>query len=95
MPKAERRKVDPWVIRAVYEAMVEYVNPQAKDFRLSPDDSLFEFLELDREDMEFDIVPAIADRCGRSIEKTEDNPYYNRVKTVRDLVMFLNCQPRL
>jgi hypothetical protein len=32
---------------------------------------------------------------GRSLERTADNPWFDRVTSVRDLVLFLDHQPRL
>jgi hypothetical protein len=87
----EFRNLDTWVIRAVYEQVQEYVGP----IPIKPDDDLFELLEIDEEDLEFDMLAEIAQRTKRSLENTENNPYYGKVRTVRDLVHFIDAQPRL
>lgn len=87
----EYRKLDTWVIRAVYEQIQEYVGP----IPIKADDDLFELLEIDEEDLEFDMLAEIAQRTERSLENTESNPYYGKIRTVRDLVHFIDAQPRL
>jgi hypothetical protein len=80
------RAVDTWIIRAAYDELSNALPASASDrfkqeFRFD-DDSL--------EDSGY----SIARRCGRSMERSEENPLYGKVHTVRDLVMFLNQQPR-
>ncbi len=41
-----------------------------------------------------DIVAQIAQRTGRSLSNTTANLYYSKVKTVGDLVLFFNAQPK-
>ena len=40
------------------------------------------------------LVADLADRCGRSLDSYEQNPFYGRVHTVGDLVQFLCAQPK-
>ena len=49
---------------------------------------------MDDEDLE-DIALEIARRARRSFENFEQNPLYGKVKTVGDLVSFVNRQPLL
>jgi hypothetical protein len=37
----------------------------------------------------------IATRSGHSLDETEKNPFYGKMNTVRDLVLFVNAQQRL
>lgn len=60
---------------------------------LKPTDDIFELLEIDSEDLDMDILEEIAQRTGRSIENTERNPFYGKVQTLEDLVLFFNEQP--
>jgi len=39
------------------------------------------------------ILVEILQRAGRSIDNTKNNPYFDKVRTVRDLVYFVNEQP--
>jgi hypothetical protein len=55
-------------------------------------DSLLNDLKNDSDDVE-DLLLDIAERSGRSLDKTENNPYYGKVRTVSDLVFFINAQP--
>lgn len=49
---------------------------------------------MDPEDID-DIYFDVADKLGISVEDAEKNPFYERVNTVKDLVLFLDKQPRL
>jgi hypothetical protein len=85
------RNVDTWVIRAVYEQIQEYVR---FDFPFRASDRLAEDLGIDPEDLELNIAVEIAERTGRTLNALEINPYFENVKTVQDLVLFFNAQPR-
>jgi len=87
------KEIDTWVIRAVYEQIQEYVVTDGGPLPIKADDNLVETLELDDDDLDLDLLEEILQRTGRSIENTENNPYFNKVKTVRDLVYFINEQP--
>ena len=87
------KKIDTWVIRAVYEKLQKYILFDGKAFPVKADDHLLDDLEIDEEDLDYDIIDEIAQRTGRSLENTENNPYYYKVKLVRDLVFFFNEQP--
>ena len=87
------RKVDTWVIRAVYEEVQRcIISPYL--FPLNPKDMLLEDLYIDDEDLD-DIATDVCFRAGRLTEYFETNPLYGRVKTVEELVMFLNYQPKI
>jgi len=83
------KKIDTWVVRAVYEQIQEYV----PTIPIKENDTLFELLEIDEEDLEFDILSEISQRTGRSLEGLEDNDYFKNLKTVGDLVYMFNEQP--
>lgn len=83
------RKVDPWIIRATYE---EFRNSLGIDYPIRADDRLDEDLKIDGDDFE-EACNIIAARAGYDLEHTEQNPYYDKVKTVRDFVMFMAHQP--
>lgn len=75
----DRREVDPWVVRAVYEHYSESFPVRAEDV-------------LDAEEMDFAAME-IAERTGRSLDQVERNPRFGRVRTAGDLVRFLSHQP--
>ena len=89
------RNTDTWVLRAVYEEFSEYLQTEEGPFPIHADDRWVEDLRIDDEDFHSDLLPDIAHRARRSLEDTKDNPFYDRVKTVRDLAGFLMHQPRL
>jgi hypothetical protein len=89
----EKYRVDTWVIRAVYEQIQEYVAMSGVILPLKATDDIYEMLGIDSEDFEMDILEEIAQRTGRSIENTERNPFYGKVQTLEDLVLFFNEQP--
>ena len=87
------RKIDTWVIRAVYEQIQDYVSTEKITLPIYAEDNLFEDLEIGEEDLYEDLSEEIAQRTGRSFDNVENNPYFNKVNTVGDLVNFFNNQP--
>ena len=90
----DRRTVDPWVIRAVYEELADDFSTPEGRFAPRAEDHLFRDLRLDPDDLDLDMAPGIAKRIGRSLDLCEENPFEGKVETVADLVLFLNGQPR-
>jgi acyl carrier protein len=85
---------DTWVIRAVYEQLQAYLSSDAPAFPLRREDDLVKELGIDSEELGLDLVDEIAARTGRSLENTENNPCWEKVETVGDLVQFFLHQPR-
>jgi hypothetical protein len=87
------RQLDTVVIRHVYEAFEAQVC--APDYRvpIRTTDHMTDTLAVDPEDID-DLVVEVADRCGRSLDRYEQNPFYTRLHTVGDLVHFLCAQPK-
>ncbi len=83
--------MDTWVIRAVYEEVCRQM--ASPGFPLHPEDNLWKTLRLDEDDLDWEIAEAVAQRTGRPLANYESNPYYEKVQTVGDLVMFFNAQP--
>jgi hypothetical protein len=63
-------------------------------FPVRASDSLLADLNIDSDDIE-DLLVDIATRSGHSLDEAEKNPFYGKINTVRDLVLFVNAQPRL
>jgi len=89
----ERRSVDTWVVRAVYEQVQELLRPSYDGFPVRADDLLTEDLGIDMDDVEMDLAPVLAERTGRSLDRTESNPFFGKLSTVADLVHFFSLQP--
>ena len=87
------RRIDTWVIRAVYEWLQQDLNYLFPRFPLRPTDHMTDDLLIDEEDLGFGVLD-IAKRAGRSLKNCEANPFYAKVHTVGDLIAFLNAQPR-
>jgi hypothetical protein len=87
-----RRQVDTWVLRAVYESLHGYLGGRLP---IRADDRLKQDLRLDDDDLDLDLLEEMARLSGRSLERSADNPWFDRVTSVRDLVLFLDHQPRL
>lgn len=83
--------VDTWIIRAVYEQL-QTALPTKQNVPIKASDSLLGALMLNEDDLDLDLAEEIAQRTGRSIEGCESNPYYGKVTTVRNLVLFFNHQ---
>jgi hypothetical protein len=84
---------DPWVARAVWDALQAHLRVDGKPVPIRPSDRIVEDLKLDWEDLEFDIVSDIAPRARRSLDGVEQNPLYGQLNTVGDLVRLLSSQP--
>lgn len=83
----DRRVIDPWIIRGVYEEF-SYLYP------VRASDRFWDDLGVDEEDLD-DSLLDIAERIGRSLDDAEANPMWAKVVTVGDLVLFLQGQPKL
>lgn len=90
----DRKQVDTWVIRAIYEELQLYAEFPNGTCPLNASDNLEKVLNVDPEEIE-DLIPIVAQRTGRSLENTEVNPYYGKIKTVGDFVLFINSQPKI
>ncbi len=88
----EPNEIDTWVVPAVYEQLQRYMGGDIP-VPIRATDRLKEDLPIDTEDLEMDLMAEISHRTGRSLRNTTTNPYYNKVKTVGDLVLFFNAQP--
>ncbi|MDR6765393.1 hypothetical protein J2W88_000651 [Acidovorax delafieldii] len=87
------RRVDTWVVRAVYEELQRSLSAAvAVPLRLT--DTLQSDLRLDADDLD-DLFADMAQRARRSLADTSANPLFGKVITVGDLVEFLQAQPRL
>ncbi len=89
----ERHTVDMWVVRAVYEQLQAYLGDEYR-VPIRASDEFGRDLPIDAEDLEMDIILEIAQRTGRSVDDTKRNPFYGKINTVRDLVLFFNAQAK-
>ncbi|MEZ0260071.1 MAG: hypothetical protein ACAH80_03635, partial [Alphaproteobacteria bacterium] len=80
------RETDTWIIRAVYEELSNY-----NGYSPRLDDRLVEICEHG-DDIDW-LVLDISERLGRPLKNTEQNPYFDKVTTVRDLILFFTQQP--
>jgi len=87
------RKVDPWTIRATYEAFGRWFDAKQVHFPLRASDSIWDDLKIDPEDVE-DLVHEVGQRAGYEITDCEANPLFGKLETVRDFVMFFTHQPK-
>jgi len=90
----DTRHTDTWVIRAAYQEIQQLLKSYMPDFPVRASDSLLDDLHIDSEDVE-DLLVDIAARSGHSLAETESNPFYGKINTVSDLVLFINAQPRM
>lgn len=88
------REIDTWVIRATYE-QIQASLLFKENFPIKASDRLKEDLLIDDDDLDFDLVTEISRRTGRTLNNCESNPYFGKVKTVEDLVLFFNYQEKL
>lgn len=88
----DRRTVDTWILRAVYEELQPYGEFGGVTMPLRASDDLEEVLGIDAEELET-LVEDIAHRACRSLDRYDRNPFYGRITTVGDLVWFFENQP--
>jgi len=86
---------DPRIVRATWDALIPYVAFRNGRVSLRPDDLLDEDLDIDPEDLDFDLIKSIAARAGRSLVRAESNPMFGKIEKVGHLVQFLEHQPRI
>lgn len=91
----DRRTVDTKVIREVFEAVQDWMGTyNGVPFPVEASDDFDEYYAMDPFDLE-DIHKDISKKLNRSMENPMANPYWRKVKTVKDLVMFIHHQPKL
>jgi len=78
----------------VYEQLQAELADLRPQFPVRASDELLHKLLLDPDDLDMSLAPDIARRTGRSLDKTDGNPYWGKVHTVRDMVLFFNAQAR-
>jgi hypothetical protein len=88
----DARQVDTWIIRAVYEEVRAELEHTYPSFPVCSEDRLDELI-VDPDALDMSIAPNVAERTGRSLDNANENPYFGKVRTVGDLVLFLNAQP--
>ncbi|MEZ5716752.1 MAG: hypothetical protein R3D85_17360 [Paracoccaceae bacterium] len=84
------RRLDPWVVRAVYEEL-----QAATAFPLRPTDTLTRDLRLDEGDLHLEMIPNIARRIGRSLDDGGNDLGTGPIETISDLIEFLDARPQL
>jgi hypothetical protein len=88
----DRKRLDPWIIRAVYEELSRFLSVDGKPTAIRAKDRCEKDLRIDPDDLA-DLAQDIALRAGLSMDSTKQNPYFGKIHTVGDLVAFLEHQP--
>ena len=84
--------VDPWAIRAVWNALIPFTASRAGSVALRPTDEMVADLYVDPDDLD-DLIEPLVQQCERVPSNWSANPYYPRMRTVADLVFFISAQP--
>jgi len=87
------RRVDTTIIRAAYEGFQEWAGSGAKNFPVMASDDIAKLYGMEDEDLD-DFAKKLTQKTGRGWNQLEQNPLYGKVITVRDLVLFVNFQPK-
>lgn len=85
---------DPWVARAVWDALRADLAAGAAAIPIRPTDDLTRDLRLDSDDLAFDVLAQVASRTGRDLRAAPYRVPPPRVNTVADLVAFVAGLPR-
>jgi len=89
------RTLDTWIVRAVYEEIQYQLSPAFPTFPVRWTDRLAEDLRIDPDAMDEELAMDISERTGRDLRNSDANPLFGKVKTVRDLVLFFQAQPKM
>jgi hypothetical protein len=84
---------DPWIVRAVWDAIQPYVHYGDGHLPLRPSDDLVDDLMIDPDDLE-ELAVEVARRVGRSTADWSKNPRARSVRTVADLIALVAHQQR-
>ncbi|GGC03294.1 hypothetical protein GCM10011352_31890 [Marinobacterium zhoushanense] len=88
------RNVDTKIMREVWNELQNFLGQyNGKPFPLKANDLFDKTYNMDPDDLD-DIYWSVADRLGIDTENPETNPYFNKVTSVKNLVLFLHHQPR-
>lgn len=89
------REIDTKILREVWNELQECLGKlEGKPFPIKADDMFKDTYNLDPDDLD-EVYWAVADKLGIDTENPENNPYWNKVTSVKNLVLFLHNQPRL
>ena len=89
------RNTDTKIMREVWNEVQTCLGRyDGKPFPVKADDLISGTYNMDPDDLD-EIYWAVADRLGIDTENPENNPYFNQVTTVKNLVLFLQNQPKV
>ncbi len=89
------RSIDTKIMREVWnEVQLTLGKFEGKPFPVQSEDLFEQTYKMDHDDLD-DIYWTVADKLGIETENTEENPYYEKVTSVKNLVLFLHNQPRI
>lgn len=89
------RNVDTKIMREVYNHVQAWAGKyEGVPFPVEADDCFKEIYKIHPDDLD-DIYLEIAQKLGISTESPELNPYWNKVTSVKNLVLFLQNQPKV
>ncbi|MFZ6817067.1 hypothetical protein [Undibacterium sp. Ji22W] len=89
------RNVDTKIMREVYNHIQAWVGKyEGIGFPVEASDSFNETYKMDPDDLS-DIYFEITGKLGICTDDPTSNPYWNQVTTVKNLVLFLNRQPKI
>ena len=88
------KNVDTKIIREVFEQIQKWAGKYNDiPFPVQAEDHFDDLYCIDPDDLN-EIYIEIAEKLNISTENIENNPYWNQIETVKDLVLFLDNQPR-
>ncbi|MFC1524123.1 hypothetical protein ACFL6N_04960 [Thermodesulfobacteriota bacterium] len=90
----EDQDIDPLVVQAVYTQLQDYMADEFPDFPVMPDDRIVHDLGIDTKMIGVTLCEDIAGQADRSINNLKESWLTADVKSVRELVEFINQQDR-
>jgi len=88
------RVIDTKIIREVWNETQLWLGKfDGENFPIQSSDNFEKTYRIDEDDLD-DIYWDVSDRLGISTENVEVNPFYERVHSVKDLVLFIHHQQK-
>lgn len=88
------RNIDTQILREVWNELQLTIGEfEGEAFPIEANDFFESTYHLDEDDLD-DVYWSVCDRLGIETENAEKNPYFEKVTSVKTLVLFIHNQPR-
>ena len=86
------QEVDTWLVHTIYELVQQLISTEHRVPILATDHLFYDLL-LEDDDLDLAFAKQVSLRTNRCLVNYKSNPYFGKVTTVRNLVLFFAHQP--